>query len=104
MEAPLGNLVYTTDGSVPSCSLGTTTRISLVLTADSSFSARACSLWLSRPTNVWVYSELTSRTYTISPGPVVEVSFPIGGTVTAADMTSSVKDAFKSAFATSMGE
>ena len=72
-------------------------------------SAIACREWFTTDaggvsSSTWIKSELTSRRYTISAGPVVEVSFSIGGSVTAADMTTSVKDAFKANVATSMGE
>ena len=109
MEVQLGHLVYTTDGSIPTCTSGTTTKAELVLTADTILSAIACREWFTTDaggvsSSTWIKSELTSRRYTISAGPVVEVSFSIGGSVTAADMTTSVKDAFKANFATSMGE
>ena len=95
MQAWNGNVSVTSNGMTPSCSETSSSEVKIIIRETATVKAVACVD--SRA------SELSSATYTITPGPVVEVTITLEG-ITAADMDDeNIQRQFLESFADLLG-
>ena len=88
-----GALSVTTNGADPPCDSSSPSSAPIVLIITQSAIVKAVSCESGVP------SQVSSEAYVITPGPVVEVTIRLEGSISAADMNDAAKNTFKKSFA-----
>jgi len=88
-----GSLSVTENGAEPLCDSSSASSEPFVFIITQSMTVKAVSCVSGVP------SQVSSETYIITPGPVVEVTIRLEGSISAADMDDAAKDTFKKSFA-----
>jgi hypothetical protein len=88
-----GSLSVTKNGADPACDSSPPSSAPIVLIITQSTTVKAVSCVSGVP------SQVSSEAYVITPGPVVEVTIRLEGSISAADMNDAAKNTFKESFA-----